>query len=285
MLYRCFALGCCVLFLSSGVSRAGTLVQFRTTVGDFDVELYDADKPVTTRNFLRYITNGLYADSIMHRVVTNFVIQGGAVARINRGSTNGAFYSVPTFSPIANEFKVGKFYSNRYGTIAMAKTSDPDSATSSFFFNLTNNSTSLDSTNNSGGFTVFGHVVFGTNALNAFKIGPTNHLVKLVNLSSISPVLSECPVRYSATNVIHDSDLIYVDISLLSVQIVAPPNGGAREISWNSVSNKLNLVEYTTHLPPAWQILASTNGNGNRLKVTDASTGDPFRFYRVRVAY
>jgi len=52
----------------------------------------------------------------------------------------------------------------------------------------------------------------------------------------------------------------------------------ARGISWNSVSNKLNLVEYTTHLPPAWQILASTNGNGNRLKVTDASTGDPFDF-------
>src|SRR2546421_5216945 len=192
-----------LLLLHPELTRAGTLVQFRTTVGDFDVELYDNDKPVTTRNFLRYITSGLYTNSIMHRVVTNFVIQGGAFDVTNRGTTNFALIYVPTFGPITNEFKVGKFYSNVYGTIAMAKTSDPDSATSQFFFNLANNSGSLDNTNNSGGFSVFGHVVSGTNALNAFRIGPTNHLVKKVNLGGI---LTECPVRYTATNLIHDSD-------------------------------------------------------------------------------
>jgi peptidyl-prolyl cis-trans isomerase A (cyclophilin A) len=217
----------------------------------------------------------------MHRVVTNFIIQGGALAATNRGTTNFTLNAIPTFPPITNEFKVGKFYSNLYGTIAMAKTSDPDSATSQYFFNLANNSASLDNTSNSGGFTVFGHVVSGTNALNAFKIGPTNHIVKVVNLGGI---LSECPVRYAATNLIHDTDLIYVDISVLNVQIALESNG-AREISWNTVSNKLNLVEFTTVLPPIWQTLLSTNGNGSNLTVTDSSTEGPIRFYRVLVAY
>jgi len=278
---RCVVLFCLVLFFNSNLIQAGTLVQFRTTVGDFDVELYDVDKPLTSRNFLRYVTNGLYANSIMHRVVTNFIIQGGALAATNRGTTNFTLNAILTFPPITNEFKVGKFYSNLYGTIAMAKTSDPDSATSQYFFNLANNSASLDNTNNSGGFTVFGHVVSGTNALNAFKIGPTNHIVKVVNLGGI---LSECPVRYAATNLIHDTDLIYVDISVLNVQIALESNG-AREISWNTVSNKLNLVEFTTVLPPIWQTLLSTNGNGSNLTVTDSSTEGPIRFYRDRVAY
>src|SRR5205807_6793011 len=116
-------------------------------------------------------------------------------------------YFIPTFPPITNEFNVGPFYSNVYGTIAMAKTANPNSATSQFFFNLANNAASLDNTNNSGGFTVFGHVVAGTNSLNAFKIGPTNRIVKEVNV--VGTVLTELPVLYSATNTLHDSDLIY----------------------------------------------------------------------------
>ena len=167
------------------------------------------------------------------------------------------------------------------GTIAMAKTSDPNSATSQFFFNLANNSASLDNTNNSGGFTVFGHVVGGTNSLNAFKIGPTNRLVKEVNAGS---PFTELPVRYAATNVIHDSDLIYVDISFLNVQ-VSVKTKHVREISWTSISNKVNNVEFTTNLPPVWQLLVATNGNGSTIKVTDSSTTAARSFYRVRVVY
>jgi len=262
-------------------ARAGTLAQFRTTVGNFDVELYDADKPVTVRNFIHYVQSGLYTNMFMHRVVTNFVIQGGGIFVLNRGTPSNVLAYIPTFAPITNEFKVGAFYSNLYGTIAMAKTSDPNSATSQFFFNLTNNSSSLDNTNNSGGFTVFGHVVGGTNSLNAFKLGPTNMLVKEVNAGG---VLSELPVLYSANPAnVTFNDLIYVDISLLNVQITATNN--QRQISWNSVNGRTNIVEYTTNLPPAWKTLVTTNGNGNRLTVADPSPTNSFRFYRVRALY
>lgn len=278
--------GLCVgllLTIAAGLaSHAGTLVQFRTTVGDFDVELFDADKPVTVQNFVRYIQANSYQDSIMHRVVANFIIQGGGIYVANRNTASNALFYIPTFPPITNEFKVGPFHSNTYGTIAMAKTSDPNSATSQFFFNLTNNAPSLDDTNNSGGFTVFGRVIAGTNLLNQFKIGPTNTVVKKVNLGG---VLAELPVLYTAnpTNV-QFSDLIYVDISLLNVHVTLRTNG-ARDISWNSVSNRLDTVEFTTNFPPTWQTLISTNGNGGTITITDASAGSPSRFYRVRVSY
>src|SRR6266849_2120280 len=132
---RVWPVCCCFLLAGSLLARAGTLAQFRTSVGSFDVELYDTDKPITVQNFIRYVTNGLYTNMIMHRVVTNFVVQGGWWAVTNRGTTNWDFYQIPTFPPITNEFKNGKFYSNIYGTVAMAKTSDPNSANSQFFFN------------------------------------------------------------------------------------------------------------------------------------------------------
>jgi len=264
-------------------ASAGTLAQFRTTIGNFDVELYDEEKPVTVRNFIRYVQSGLYTNIIMHRVVTNFVIQGGGITVSNRNTTSNVLASIPTFAPITNEFNVGRFYSNVYGTIAMAKTDDPNSATSQFFFNLNNNGGLLDKTTNSGGFTVFGHVVAGTNILNKFKIGPTNRIVKLVNLGSIS--LPELPVLYSAnSSSVTYNDLIYVNISLLNLQVMVKTNG-SRQISWNSASNKVNYVEFTTNLPPTWQMLVSTNGNGSVISVTDASASAAGRFYRVRVAY
>jgi cyclophilin family peptidyl-prolyl cis-trans isomerase len=270
-----------LLLAGQSLVHGGTLAQFRTTVGNFDVELYDNDKPITVQNFIRYITNGLYTNMIMHRIETNFVVQGGWISITNRGTTNWDLVPISTFPTITNEFKVGKFYSNVYGTIAMAKSSDPNSANSQFFFNLTNNSASLDNTNNSGGFTVFGHLVAGTNSLNAFLIGPTNQIVKEVDAGY---PFNELPVLYTATNLIGDTDLIYVDISLLSVQVSMRTNR-VRDISWNSVSNHQNIVEFTTNLPPSWQMLVTTNGNGSRLTVSDSSPSAPGRFYRVRVAY
>jgi cyclophilin family peptidyl-prolyl cis-trans isomerase len=193
-----------------GSSSAGTILRFRTSVGEIDVELYDQDKPATVQNFLRYVNGGSYTNMIMHRIEQNFVVQGGAFNLVNAGTTNAILTNVVTFPPVTNEIFVGTYYSNTYGTIAMAKTSDPDSATSQFFFNLGDNSVSLDDTTNSGGFTVFGHVITGTNVLNFYQLGPQDRVIKEENLDG---PLGELPVLYEAnpTNPAVE-DYVYVDV-------------------------------------------------------------------------
>jgi hypothetical protein len=78
-------------------------------------------------------------------------------------------------------------------------------------------------------------------------------------------------------------DLLYVDISLLSVQITS--TNRQQLISWNSVNGKTNVVDYSTTLPPVWKILLATNGTGARFTATNSASTDAFRFYRVRVVY
>src|SRR5215472_15481602 len=164
MSHRRFACLLAMLVLALPHVQAGTLAQFRTVFGDIEVELYDQNKPVTVQNFIRYVQSGLYTNEFSHRLVPGFCLQGGGFTLY----TN-TISPIPTYPPITNEIQSGKFYSNVYGTIAMAKSSDPNSATSQYFFNLADNSASLDNTNNSGGFTVFGHVIKGTNVLNTFN--------------------------------------------------------------------------------------------------------------------
>jgi cyclophilin family peptidyl-prolyl cis-trans isomerase len=263
------------LLLSTASIWAGPLAQFRTVYGDIDVELFD-DKPVTTQNFVRYVNYGLYEGTFFHRLVTNFVIQGGGYLALDRSATTNALYFVPTFGPITNEYNVGRRVSNTFGTIAMAKVGgDPNSATSQFFFNLANNSAILDDQN--GGFTVFGKVLKGTNVLNRFNFpsAPTNHI--LINPNNALPRLS------SSQN---NDSLIYVDISLLNTQVKLGANQ-AREITWNSVAGRTNYVEYTllSNMPPQWVQLAVTNGNGNPFKVVDTTPSNTNRFYRVRIDY
>ena len=268
---------CLSLVLSAAaMTSAGPLVQFRTVLGDIEVELM-ADKPVTTRNFVRYVQSGAYANMFLHRWVPRFVAQGGGFAMWQRGTTNEQVYAVPSFGEITNEFGVGRRLSNSFGTLAMAKTANgPNTASSQWFFNLADNSANLDGQN--GGFTVFGRVVRGTNVLNRFNnTSPTNHLY-LVNDGG---PFTDLPL-YSTNGL--TGDFLYADISLLSVKVANLP-GEQREISWNSVAGLANVVEFTTNFPPSWQALASTNGTGNRMAVVDGSTQAPVRFYRVRVLY
>jgi cyclophilin family peptidyl-prolyl cis-trans isomerase len=252
-----------------------------------DVELFDQDKPVTVRNFIRYVQSGAYENMILHRCLPRFVVQGGGFSITNRSEPGLAvkFFYVANFGPITNEFNVGRRLSNAYGTLAMAKLGgDPNSASSQWFFNLADNSANLDYQN--GGFTVFGRVVRGTNVLEFFnKLEPGAGLVNLTNWYGPSAsVFSDLPVNYTGFTPPYYPDLMYVDISLLSVQVNRAFAGSA-EIGWNSISNRLNHVEYTTNFPPAWQLLKSVNGTGARLSVTDWSPANRQRFYRVRVDY
>ncbi len=283
-----------IILMAALPGEAGTLVQIFTDLGEIDVELFDQEKPVTVRNFLRLVQAGVYQNCFFHRCVPGFILQGGGFISFNRTSTSpiGPPWtntgSVFNFGTITNEINVGPFRSNTYGTIAMAKMSDPDSATSEFFFNLANNSASLDDPLNSGGFTVFGRVVRGTNILNQFNtISKGHNLVDLRDSygtnDSIAAIFKELPTYALGTNAPPYNQLIYFAAAVVSVQVALKTNG-AREISWNSVQAVSNLVEFTTSFPPTWQTLFSTNGSGGMLKITDPSTNAP-RFYRVRMNF
>ena len=103
------------------VVQAGTLVQFRTALGDVVVELFDQEKPLTTANFLKYVRSGRYTNMISHRIVPNFVIQGGGFRVANRGTVSNSVESVSEFANVSNEFDIGPRYRNIYGTLSMAK--------------------------------------------------------------------------------------------------------------------------------------------------------------------
>jgi cyclophilin family peptidyl-prolyl cis-trans isomerase len=143
-----------------------TIVQFDTTLGSFQVELFDSATPVTVANFLDYVSAGRYQDSIIHRSLPGFVIQGGGYAYPGNSQQ---VMPIPMFPPIVNEHGLH----NARGTIAMATASgSPNSATSQWFFNLADNSANLDFQN--GGFTVFGQVLSpGMNIVDAIAAVPT----------------------------------------------------------------------------------------------------------------
>ena len=149
--------------LLSQVAIAGPKVEFTTTMGNFVVELDDVKAPKTTTNFLNYVKSGFYNGTIFHRVIDGFMIQGG-------GFTPDLSQK-PTNAPVVSEAQNG-LKNNRY-TIAMARTSDPDSATAQFYINVNDNA-ALDYPNAMGnGYTVFGKVISGTQTIDAIRKIPT----------------------------------------------------------------------------------------------------------------
>jgi len=131
-------------------------VRLTTSLGEIVIDLVE-DAPITTENFLQYVEDDFYDGTIFHRVVPDFVVQGG-------GFLPGMVPQEGLRDPIMNEFSPDR--SNLRGTLAMAKLGgDPDSATSQFFFNLDDNSENLD--NQNGGFTVFAEVVEGLDIVDA----------------------------------------------------------------------------------------------------------------------
>ena len=144
-------------------------VAVKTSMGSFTIELHEKEAPETVRNFLAYEDEGFYAGTIFHRVIEDFMIQGGGLDReMSRKKTR---------DPIANE-AMNKL-KNRAGTVAMARTSAPNSATSQFFVNVVDNPM-LDYRDTSAegiGYCVFGKVVEGMDVVNAIRQG--DKMVKL----------------------------------------------------------------------------------------------------------
>jgi peptidyl-prolyl cis-trans isomerase A (cyclophilin A) len=124
-----------------------------TSMGQITVELDRAKAPISVDNFLKYVDSGFYNGLIFHRVIDGFMIQGGGFTDNMREKREGQV------APIQNEG--GNGLSNQRGTIAMARTGDPNSATSQFYINLVDNSRGLDRNAGSAGYAVFGKVVEG----------------------------------------------------------------------------------------------------------------------------
>lgn len=148
---KCLVTALLTTALVGSQSALATVVLVKTSLGNFEVNLFDKTTPVTVNNFLTYVNAGSYNNTVFHRSVSNFVIQGGGFTF--SGSKPSPFNAVSQRAPIANEPKL----SNVRGTIAMAKISgDVNSATNQWFINLADNSTNLDLQN--GGFAVFGQI-------------------------------------------------------------------------------------------------------------------------------
>jgi len=150
------------LVISTGIFAAeNPVVLMRTSMGDIEIELFQDKAPRTVANFLMYVNNGFYNGTIFHRVMSNFMIQGG-------GFTPG-MKQKKTLSPVKNEANNG--LKNKTGTVAMARTADVHSATSQFFINVLNNP-SLDyksSTPDGFGYCVFGRVVKGMDVVGRIR--------------------------------------------------------------------------------------------------------------------
>ncbi len=132
----------------AGPNESEVVATITTIFGDIRVRLFPDETPETVANFLRYANEQLYDSTFFHRLVSDFVIQGGGF------EANEDLEDIESFDPVINEPGI----SNTFGTIAMAKLGgDPNSATNEFFFNLDDNSENLD--NQNGGFTVFGEII------------------------------------------------------------------------------------------------------------------------------
>ena len=168
-------------------------VQVETNAGNFTIELFTARAPITVENFLKYVDSGFYDGVIFHRVVADFVVQAGGYDK--------GYKKKETWPVIPNE--AGNGLSNRRGFVAMARTGDPHSADSQFYINLGDN-LALDPRPTRWGYTVFGRVIEGMDAVDqigysATGPGPVPELVKdvpaepivITSVNLISPATTD----------------------------------------------------------------------------------------------
>lgn len=161
MLKKILLAACSVAFATSLMAAENTKVLLETSFGQVEVEL-DADKaPISTKNFLEYVDSGFYNNTIFHRVIPGFMVQGG-------GFTEQMVQKTAR-DPIRNEASNGLH--NARGTLAMARTSNPNSATSQFFINVADNAF-LDPGRDAG-YAVFGKVTKGMEVVDQIVNSPT----------------------------------------------------------------------------------------------------------------
>ncbi len=156
-----------VLFTAAALACAPALAQkvkLATSAGDIVVELDAAKSPKSVANFLQYVKAGHYDGTIFHRVIANFMIQGGGMSADMKEKE--------TRAPIGLESKNG--LTNQRGTLAMARTQDPNSATAQFFINVKDNDFLNQAQSRDGnGYAVFGKVIEGKDVVDKIRVTPT----------------------------------------------------------------------------------------------------------------
>ena len=220
---------------------SGLVASFNLGGSITNVVLFDQEgegAPIAVDNFLDYVNDGSYANSIIHRSVPGFIIQGGGFTAdglaANLASPANAISEIPSNDPIVNEFSANR--SNLQGTIAFAKLGgNPDSATNQWFFNLGDNSANLD--NQNGGFTVFGEVLSQSDwdNLNAIAETPTFNGAAAFGQGAFTdlplnfadpadPTLTgdENFVRYNSITVAERSELTFSIVSNSNPSLVTP---------------------------------------------------------------
>jgi len=182
------------ILLCNSVFAAGQQIEIKTNLGNILLEIYPEKAPKTVNNFLGYIKEKQYEDTIFHRVIPGFMIQGGGFDK--------SMKKKPTRQPIENEADNG--LKNEIGTIAMARTGDPHSATSQFFINVKNNVflNHTEPTQRGYGYTVFGKVINGMDVVNRISEAPTGRrdapkeMIVIKSISTIESVSEEInPVK------------------------------------------------------------------------------------------
>lgn len=149
------------LLISLNVFAANPHIIIKTSMGEMEAELFEDKAPISVKNFLAYVQKGHYKNTIFHRVINNFMIQGGGFDKDLKEKSSDA--------PIKNE--AGNGLKNEVGTLAMARTQDVDSASAQFYINVADNGflDHRDNTHQGFGYAVFGKIVKGMPVVNKIK--------------------------------------------------------------------------------------------------------------------
>jgi cyclophilin family peptidyl-prolyl cis-trans isomerase len=142
-------------------NKGNDVIAIKTSMGTIKVELFNDKAPITVKNFLSYVDEKYYDNTVFHRVISNFMIQGGGF------TASDPIKQKKTKAPITNESTNG--LGNELGTIAMARTNDPNSATSQFFINVKDNSNLNRGGADPNGYAVFGKVIEGMDVVDKVR--------------------------------------------------------------------------------------------------------------------
>ncbi len=156
-------LAAALVISTTALAQATNQVKFQTSLGDFAVEVYPDKAPKTVENFLQYVKDKQYNGTLFHRVIPGFMVQGGGYTQ--------TMAEKPTREPIPLEAKNG--LKNDRGTIAMARTSNPNSATAQFFVNVVDNNNLNAPSPDGHGYAVFGKVIAGMETIDKIRAVPT----------------------------------------------------------------------------------------------------------------